>query len=62
MPLISYAGQSHEPMKQPVKTVLTQSRPGLRDRFVFSQHDYCGNIFWYRLLNDLKVDTLFDSG
>jgi hypothetical protein len=35
--------------------VLTNNRPGLRERFIFSQHDYCGNMFWYRFVKDVRI-------
>ncbi|RSL60229.1 hypothetical protein CEP54_006871 [Fusarium duplospermum] len=28
--------------------------PGLRERFVFFQHQYCANLFWYMLLSNFK--------
>ncbi|UPK95406.1 hypothetical protein LCI18_006341 [Fusarium solani-melongenae] len=29
--------------------------PGLRERFVFYQHKYCGNLFWSHFCSDLRI-------
>ncbi|KAF4990277.1 hypothetical protein FGRMN_8585 [Fusarium graminum] len=29
--------------------------PGLRERLIFSQHNYCSNIFWHLLQSNLKI-------
>lgn len=29
--------------------------PGLRERFIFGEHDYCGNEFWYLFNKSLRV-------
>ncbi|EXJ87144.1 hypothetical protein A1O3_04102 [Capronia epimyces CBS 606.96] len=29
--------------------------PGIRERFVFNEHDYCGNDFWYGLCKSLRL-------
>ncbi|RSL42600.1 hypothetical protein CEP53_012102 [Fusarium sp. AF-6] len=34
--------------------------PGLRERFVFFQHQYCANLFWYMLLSNFKFLWPFD--
>ncbi|KAI8717653.1 hypothetical protein NCS52_00841800 [Fusarium sp. LHS14.1] len=34
--------------------------PGLRERFVFFQHQYCANLFWYLLLSNFKILWPFD--
>lgn len=31
------------------------SRPGIRERFVFSQHRYCANIFWHLFASSLRL-------
>jgi hypothetical protein len=35
-------------------------RPGLRERFVFHQHRYCGNIFWHLFCNSLKINWPYE--
>ncbi|EEU39039.1 uncharacterized protein NECHADRAFT_81644 [Fusarium vanettenii 77-13-4] len=34
--------------------------PGLRERFVFFQHQYCANLFWYLFLSNFKILWPFD--
>ncbi|KIV99712.1 hypothetical protein, variant [Verruconis gallopava] len=34
--------------------------PGLRERFVFHQHRYCGNIFWHLFCNSLKINWPYE--
>ncbi|KAF4466474.1 hypothetical protein FALBO_6657 [Fusarium albosuccineum] len=34
--------------------------PGLRERFVFFQHQYCANLFWHVFLPNLRVKWPFD--
>ncbi|KAJ3549812.1 hypothetical protein NM208_g315 [Fusarium decemcellulare] len=34
--------------------------PGLRERFVFFQHQYCANLFWHLFLPNLRVRWPFD--
>jgi hypothetical protein len=37
------------------QTSLTLHRPGLRERFVFYQHRYCGNLFWKLFCSSLRI-------
>ncbi|KAI8667150.1 hypothetical protein NCS56_00850300 [Fusarium sp. Ph1] len=34
--------------------------PGLRERFVFFQHQYCANLFWYLFQSNFKILWPFD--
>ncbi|CAO2652698.1 Nn.00g021090.m01.CDS01 [Neocucurbitaria sp. VM-36] len=34
--------------------------PGLRERFVFSQHRYCSNDFWYYFTNNFRITWPFE--
>jgi hypothetical protein len=38
-----------------IKQGLTEVRPGIRERFIFHQHQYCSNIFWQVFASSLRV-------
>ncbi|KAK7430470.1 hypothetical protein QQZ08_002989 [Neonectria magnoliae] len=41
-------------------TKLTASGPGVRERFVFSQHQYCSNSFWKIFVDCFKISWPFE--
>lgn len=34
--------------------------PGLRERFVFFQHRFCGNVFWHLFCNSLRISWPYE--
>ncbi|KAL6412998.1 hypothetical protein AUP68_02493 [Ilyonectria robusta] len=34
--------------------------PALRERFIFFQHQYCGNLFWHLVLSNLRIVWPYD--
>ncbi|KAG9783049.1 hypothetical protein KCU88_g3156, partial [Aureobasidium melanogenum] len=34
--------------------------PGLRERFIFNEHDYCGNDFWYLFCKSLRIQWPYE--
>jgi hypothetical protein len=41
-------------------STLTYTRPGLRERFVFSEHSYCTDLFWHLLNKSLRILWQYD--
>lgn len=39
----------------PIRLLTQLNRPGVRERFVFSQHRYCTNLFWQLFRNNFRL-------
>lgn len=50
----------HHGRKLTLSVFLNINRPGVRERFVFAQHQYCSNLFWKVFANSFRIMWPFE--
>lgn len=56
----NFSSGKHRISRNVVCRLLTRLRPGLRERFIFSQHRYCSNTFWDKFTNNFRISWPFE--